>query len=170
VINRLTAFVVLLVSAAACGGDSGRKKTDAPLPPDVVSYDGYKSIIIGMRPNDPGVTSNPKKAACRFAAPANYPAGVRVMLVNDTAVRIDVDSGGIATPAGIFVGDPESKVMERYKDAILAPHKYVAGGRYIIVTSPVDSMRRGIFETDGAKVLRYRFGRRPEVDFVEGCG
>ena len=93
------------------------------------------------------------------------------MLSGDTVVRIDVDSAGVATPANVQVGDPEAHVMEAYRNAVVTqPHKYVEGGHYLIATSPVDTMRRGVFETDGQKVVRYRFGRRPEVDFVEGCG
>jgi hypothetical protein len=37
------------------------------------------------------------------------------------------------------------------------------------VTDPADSMLRIIFETDSGRVVRYRAGRRPPVDYVEGC-
>ena len=34
---------------------------------------------------------------------------------------------------------------------------------------PEDSARRLIFETDGQRVVRYRAGITPAVEYVEGC-
>lgn len=98
------------------------------------------------------------------------PAGVSVMFAQDTIARIDVDSAGVASGLGVAVGDSESKVTSAYDNVVTQPHKYLEGGHYLIVTSPTDSLRRGVFETESGKVVRFRFGKRPEVDFVEGCG
>ena len=94
-----------------------------------------------------------------------------VMLVRDTVARLDVRDSSLATDAGVRVGDPESRVMERYKGSVKSePHKYVQGGHYLIVTSPATSTRQIVFETDGKRVTSYRVGRTPEVRWVEGCG
>lgn len=50
------------------------------------------------------------------------------------------------------------------------PHLYT-NGHYLIVRSdkPELSHYRIVFETDGTSVTRFRSGREPEVEFVEGC-
>jgi hypothetical protein len=110
--------------------------------------------------------------ACRYVRPKTLPSGMKVMVVNDTVVRLDVDSGTVVTEKGIGVGSADSAVRTAYGSALkTAPNKYApppAGD--LIVTSPDDTLRRIVFESDGAKVKRYRVGLRPAVDFVEGCG
>lgn len=94
-----------------------------------------------------------------------------VMLVRDTVARLDVRDSSLVTDAGVRVGDAESRVMERYKGRVKSePHKYVSGGHYLIVTSPSDTTRQLVFETDGKRVTSWRVGRTPEVRWVEGCG
>ncbi|HEY4307336.1 MAG TPA: hypothetical protein VGM82_22885 [Gemmatimonadaceae bacterium] len=109
--------------------------------------------------------------ACRIVALDWLPAGTRVMLVNDTLVRVDMDSTStVRTVDGAAVGDSEPHILQLYGKVETQAHKYDPQGRYLIVASPNDSTRRIIFETDGKTVRRYRVGRRPEVDYVEGCG
>jgi hypothetical protein len=92
------------------------------------------------------------------------------MLVRDTVARIDVRDNTLATDAGVRVGDAESRVRELYRGRVKTePHKYVQGGHYLIVTSPTDTTRQIVFETDGKRVTSFRVGRTPEVGWVEGC-
>ncbi|MGQ0538137.1 MAG: hypothetical protein ACT4R6_04255 [Gemmatimonadaceae bacterium] len=50
------------------------------------------------------------------------------------------------------------------------PHKYTGPtGHYVIVQTTGDTLHRLIFETDGSRVVRFRAGRSPAVDYVEGC-
>jgi hypothetical protein len=92
------------------------------------------------------------------------------MLVRDTVARIDVRDNTLPTAAGVRVGDAESRVRELYRGRVKTePHKYVQGGHYLIVTSPADTTRQIVFETDGKRVTGYRVGRTPEVRWVEGC-
>ena len=93
-----------------------------------------------------------------------------VMLSNDTVVRFDVLDSAIATAEGAKVGDAEDRVRQIYQGHVAErPHKYVAGGHYLIV-SPAGAAERVVFETDGKVVTKYRAGREPEVENVEGCG
>jgi hypothetical protein len=94
------------------------------------------------------------------------------MVVNDTVVRVQVDSAGVPTERGASVGDPESRVLELYGSRIVTqPHKYMGPtGHNLIVTDTADARRRLIFETDGQQVVRFRVGLEPSVDWVEGCG
>jgi hypothetical protein len=97
---------------------------------------------------------------------------MRVMLVNDSVARIDVAAPGPRTAAGAGIGDSEAHVVELYGDrATVRPNKYTGPvGHDVVVNAPNDSTHRLVFETNGKKVLRFRAGRQPAVDFVEGCG
>lgn len=63
-------------------------------------------------------------------------------------------------------------IMERYAGRVeTQPHKYVVGGKYLIVTPPDRSASaRLVFEadTDGT-IKRWRVGEPPAVFYVEGC-
>jgi hypothetical protein len=111
--------------------------------------------------------------ACSYVRPASLPAGVSVMLANGRTARIDVDSAGVRTDAGISVGDSSAAVLRAYAGRVTTmPHKYVPGGEYITVrsASPTDSALRIVFESEAGRVTRYRIGRVPEVEWVERCG
>jgi hypothetical protein len=97
--------------------------------------------------------------------------GVKVMVNRGVVARVDVDSAGIGAVGAAGVGDAEARVRELYTGRVTeTPHKYTAGS-YLTVTpqAPADSAFRLVFETDGAKVTRFRAGRLPEVEWVEGC-
>jgi hypothetical protein len=93
------------------------------------------------------------------------------MVEQGRIVRVDVDSAGLATSEGATVGMSEADIRSRYPGVREVPHKYDERGRYLVVTSasPADSALRLIFETDGARVVRYRAGVVPQVEYVEGC-
>ena len=94
-----------------------------------------------------------------------------VMLSNDTVVRFDVLDSAIATAEGARVGDTEARIRQLYQGRVVEqPHKYVAGGHYFVVSPAGATGQRIVFETDGRVVTRYRAGREPEVENVEGCG
>lgn len=99
------------------------------------------------------------------------PPGTMLMFVADTLMRIDVDSGAVRTVDGAGIGDAEGRVVHLYAGHVtVGPHKYTGPtGHYVTVVPPGDSAHRIIFETDGKTVLNYRAGRRPAVEYVEGC-
>ncbi len=81
--------------------------------------------------------------------------------------RIYVPTRGYATRTNIRVGDSERKVVVRYGRAVTrSPHKYLRGGSYFKLTV---GNRRLVFETDGRRVTQMSSGRKPEIDYVEGC-
>ena len=108
---------------------------------------------------------------CDYVDPAGLPPGIALMVERDTIVRIDVDTTGILTPEGAGVGDSETKVLELYRGRVqVQPHKYTGPtGHYLVVSSPSDTLHLIIFETDGEKVITYRAGIRPAVEYIEGC-
>lgn len=143
-----------------------------------VTPSGIGAIRVGMSVDDlrrvAGNFDAPKAGAeCSYVRPGMAPPGVLVMLARGTVSRVDVDSAGVRTDAGIAVGDSASRVTAAYAGRVAAtPHKYVQGGQYLIVraTSPADSTLRIVFETDSGRVTRFRSGRVPQVEWVERCG
>ena len=109
--------------------------------------------------------------ACTYLDRPNIPVRLYFMLVSDTLVRIDVRDSTVLTAEGARVGDSEARVTELYAGRVTTqPHKYTGPtGHYLVVTSPGDTTHLIVFETDGERVTNYRVGRKPEVQWVEGC-
>lgn len=148
---------------------------DAPPGPETwtVRADGIGPIRVGMpvgralgRP-----ASSPAEPieGCTFVYSSAAPEGTALMVVDDTVARVDVESGATATAAGVRIGDPVEAVRRAYGSVEARPHEYVRG-EYLVVRPPgADARHRIVFETDGRRVMRFRAGRLPEVQWVEGC-
>ncbi len=112
-------------------------------------------------------------SGCAYLAIPGIPAGMRTMWVAATLARIDVGAAKLTTDRGAKIGDKQKKIDTLYRGRISAmPAKYDPRGKYLIVrpAPPADSSRRIVFETDSStKVTRFRVGREPEVEWVEGC-
>lgn len=92
-----------------------------------------------------------------------------VMVEKDEISRVDVTAGSVATVEGAKIGDSEDRIKSLYPGRVaVQPHKYT-DGHYLVVTPKSGGDNRIVFETDGKKVLRYRSGRMPAVQYVEGC-
>ena len=108
-------------------------------------------------------------AGCNYMEWRGGPAGVRVMVEGGRVARVDVDTVGIRTAAGAGVGDTDEQVQRLYPGRVaVSPHKYETG-HYLTVIDGADTAFALVFETKGGKVTRYRAGRRPQVEYVEGC-
>jgi hypothetical protein len=110
-------------------------------------------------------------AACDYLRWPGGPAGVTVMVEQLRIARVDVLSGAIATDEGAQIGDSTDRIRSLYAGRVTAsPHKYTAG-QYLTVApaSPADGGFRLVFETEGGRVTRYRSGKVPQVQYVEGC-
>jgi hypothetical protein len=106
---------------------------------------------------------------CTYISPKNAPKGVALMVEKGTVSRIDITEGTVATTNGARIGDSEDRIKSLYANQVkVMPHKYT-DGHYLVVTPPGAGDNRIVFETDGKKVLRYRSGREPAVEYVEGC-
>jgi hypothetical protein len=155
---------------AALAADSAARWT--------VTVSGIGPIRVGMTLEDlrriAGNFPSPKPTAeCTYVHPASTPGGVSIMLARGKVARIDVDSAGVRTDAGVGVGDSTSRVNAAYPGRVdAAPHKYVPDGQYLTArpSSPADSALRIVFEVEKGRVTRFRSGRRPEVEWVERCG
>ena len=167
-------LVMLVTLAASCAPETRRPASTAW----VVTPDGIGAIRVGMTADElrravGDVAGANPTADCSYVRPSGAPAGVSVMLARGQVARVDIDSAGVSSDAGVAVGDRTAKVAGAYAKRMTAtPHKYVPAGQYLTVrsASPADSMRRMVFETENGRVTRFRAGRVPEVEWVERCG
>lgn len=108
---------------------------------------------------------------CDFWQPRNVPPGVSFLVEHNRVMRVDVDSATVATASGARVGDSEARILELYGDRIVRrPHEYLDGSYLTYVPrDAADTNFRLVFETDGRRVTTFRAGRRPTVEYVEGC-
>jgi hypothetical protein len=149
---------------------------DSAAPHWTVRADGIGSLRVGVPlaavSRTLGETLRATRAGCDYVNPASMPEGILLMVIDDTVVRVDVDSAGVLTTEGAQVGDSESRVLELYgARARIEPHKYTyPDGHYVVVTPPGDTLHRIIFETLKGRVTTYRAGRVPAVQLVERCG
>ena len=184
-VRLLLASCATLLLLAVCGraGESA-PDVDATAPTDTatadpvegetLTMDGFGAIRIGLTPDAlraAGLTVERDtlytEDACYYVRIAEAPDSLFFMVEEGTLARIDVHSRAVTTPDGDRVGDPEADVLARHPDAAVQPHKYT-DGHYLVVLSP-DSSRALVFETDGTHVTEFRAGRRPAVEYVEGC-
>ncbi len=113
----------------------------------------------------------PEDTSCGYARWDGLPRRVRVMVTNDTIVRVFVQDSTARTADGMGLGSTEQQLREPYADRLMvSPHEY-DDGHYFTVTpvAPADSAYRLIFETNGRTVTSYRAGLLPAVGWIEGC-
>jgi hypothetical protein len=150
-----------------------RNQTTSPPPVWRVTADGIGPVRVGMTLAEVEAAAGVRLAAlasdgCEYRPLRSPDGNVLAMFTGGRVARIDVREPAAATAAGVHVGDTSTRVRELYGNAVVAtPHKYT-DGQYLTV--PLRVSRRLIFETDGSVVTRYRAGRLPEVEWVEGCG
>ena len=126
-------YATVLVLLAACRGQDAPQPgtSDAQVPSLAVSPDGVGPVKTGWTLQQlnsalgeqlrPTFEVNPE---CDYLDPAALPPGIGLMIVQDTVVRIDVDTTGIPTTEGAVVGDTEARVLELYRGRIeVQPHK-----------------------------------------------
>ncbi len=166
-------------SAAAAATVQIRPTSGAPAG-TVVTERGVGPVRVGMTIAQAssalhGALTAPPVAdtsSCGYATLRGALAGVRLMTAAGRVVRVDVDHGTTRTDAGARIGDAERRVESLYAGRVKSgPSKY-GNGHSLVVTpaAAADSGYRIVFETDGRVVTKYRAGRRPEVEYVEGCG
>jgi hypothetical protein len=159
------ALLSLVAGALACAGAAGG--------PPRVSSDGYHGVRFGMTPAEaaaaygaplaPAAPVPERERGCYYVTASGAPG---FMVVDERVARLDVREPGILTDANVGVGSLEFEVLAAYGErAEVSPHKYT-DGHYITIDAGEHSL---VFETDGTRVTRYRAGREPEVQWVEGC-
>lgn len=144
-----------------------------------VSIRGYGPVEAGMTltqaesaGHKPITHPKSDQAECDMVAfAADSTQGIEFLVERGTIERVDILDSTIATNHGARVGSTEAAVESLYPGRVtVQPHKYDEAGHYLVIgPKPEDSLFALVFETDGHRVTRYRAGRRPAVEYVEGC-
>lgn len=170
--------------ASSVGAPAGNAPSVRPAvidPAALARYDGYGDLRFGMSQTAFAkawrgalqYTSPAPGSSCRYGLPAwaGTPREFAFMFEDGRFVRYDVGTVKALAPGGGRVGMTLAQIHALYGAAVSAqPHKYVQGAKVLRVAA---AQGRGVlvFEAgaDG-KVLRWRVGVPPQVDYVEGCG
>ncbi len=144
-----------------------------------VQIDGIGAVRVGMTVKQAAKAAgvnlvssyNEGSYECRYVQPQSGLKNIGMMVSKDRIVRVDIYQGSsIKTLKGAGIGDSETRIKSLYPGRIqVSPHKYTKG--HYLTFVPVDraDQHRIVFETDGRKVLNYRVGKLPDVEFIEGC-
>lgn len=101
---------------------------------------------------------------CQIWTLAGAPGGLGIMTAYGRVARIDIRNRRWQTARGIRIGDKGWEVKRRY-GVRASGHEYTRG-QYLVTRGK----RRIVFETSSTgKVTRFRAGRPPHVEYVEGC-
>jgi hypothetical protein len=137
-----------------------------------MTFDEARAVLGGdLRMSDDVVGAEEGPDRCDHPRSARFPAGVLVMVQGRRVVRVEVDSGAVATAEGARIGDTEARIQQLYPGRVtVQPHKYT-DGHYLVVrpAAASDTTHLLVFETDGRVVQRFRAGQKPQVEYVEGC-
>ena len=156
--------------------------TDATAPIAALDWNGVAGVAFGTSPDAlrtawPGGAAPEAPVApglCHFLYAQPKPIdgyGVAFMVEGDKFVRVDVDAPDVRAPGGGHAGMTADAVRAAYAGRIEEqPHKYVEGGKYLVVTPADAGATRLVFEVDAAGIVTaWRLGLPPQVHYVEGC-
>ncbi|MGO1072169.1 lectin [Lysobacter sp. CA199] len=144
-------------------------------------FDGYGDMRFGMTAEDA------KKAwggelkgqaatdgGCYYLRPiwVTEPRAFGFMFEAGKLVRLDVGNDKETAPGGGKRGMSADEIRKLYAGRVEEQgHKYVQGAKYLRVADNGGGSGVLVFETDATgKVVAWRVGVPPQVDYVEGCG
>jgi len=155
---------------------------DAPAPGAAIAWTGVAGVAFGTAPDAlrtawPGGALPDAPVApglCHFLYAQPKPQdgyGVAFMVEGDKFVRVDVEAPDVIAPGGGHAGMTADAIRAAYAGRIEEqPHKYLEGGKYLVVSPADGGTARLVFEVDAAgNVTGWRLGLPPQVNQVEGC-
>lgn len=181
IISLTSILVSLTISAVAIAGTNTPTKITNK---SKLAINGIGSIQVGMTVAEAAKASgtkivtyanSPLNQNCDYVQPQGAPKGIGFMVRNGRIARVDVyDNKSITTLSGAKIGDTEARIKALYPGQIkVSPHAYTGGmGGHYLTFVPKDKSDFGyrvVFETDGKRVVNFRAGKLPEVEYVEGC-
>lgn len=143
-------------------------------------FDGYGDMRFGMSADEAkkawggelkGTATS--DGACYYLRPiwVTNPRDFAFMIEAGKFVRVDVGNDKEVAPGGGKRGMSADEIRKLYAGRIEEQdHKYVQGAKYLRVSDAGGGTGVLVFETDAAgKVIAWRSGVSPQVDYVEGC-
>jgi hypothetical protein len=114
-------------------------------------------------------------APCAYLVPDPAPSDgmeVAFMFENGKFVRYDVKGAQYQAPGSGMIGNNLEALKALYEGRYTEqPHKYIEGGKTLVVTSPEGGDSALVFDigADGM-ATSWRVGVPPQIHYVEGCG
>jgi hypothetical protein len=151
-----------------------------------LALDGIGPIRVGMTVDEASQSAGIKltrsgsggldEYQCSYVQPKGEPEGISFMVTKGRIARVDISSKRITTIKGAKIGDTEDQIFSIYPGQIQATrHPYQGrspyNGKYLtfVPKDADDKNYRIIFETAKNRVMRFRSGKLPEVEAIEGC-
>jgi hypothetical protein len=133
---------------------------------------GMTAAAMAQVLNDSTLAGIDTRASCTYVHPKRMPRGASLMMSKGVFVRVDVDSAGVLTEAGLGVGDSEVSVLVINSGRARIESNKFSGSlaHNLIVTSATEPDNIMIFETDGSSIQHFRAGTRAAVELAGRCG
>ena len=157
------AYVIVLF------GSSGTFAADKTVVVGSSAAGGFK---IGMTKAQIKLTRKPViygedvNGGCVEARVKNQP--ITLMLENNIVTRIYLTDPSYITAKRIHLGSTEQSAIAAYGTPLkIEPHHYDQNGHYLTLFD-----RKGFglrFETDGKVITTFSIGKKPAIEYVEGC-
>lgn len=142
-----------------------------------ISVDGYCGVEFGMSVDDarkafpgglPAFEPLDDETDCYYLGIAKDDYEVAFMLVYGIIERIDVSADWVPTAEGARIGMTLDEVAALYPSSVRKPNFYTAPDEDLIVN--LDGNVFMVFQTSfEGPVDHFHVGRKPTVDYVEGC-
>lgn len=153
--------------------------------PGLAGFSGYGDLTLGIAATGmeqawggalEALGAVEDAAACHYLRPKRGAPSDKdplFMVEGGQFVRYDIRAASEVAPGGGRIGMRKDDILQLYAGKVEElPHKYT-DGQYLRVEDPAGGKGVLVFETDGkdadSKVLRWRVGLAPQVDYVEGC-
>ncbi len=120
--------------------------------------------------------SGGEEYGCFYFKPQGEPKGIAFMVTKGRIARVGISNERITTIKGAKIGDTEDRIISLYPgqiQIIKAPLTARPEGNpknlTFVPKDHPDKNYRIIFETVNNRVYRFRSGKLPEVEYIEGC-
>ncbi|HBK99807.1 MAG TPA: hypothetical protein DD001_22045 [Microcoleaceae bacterium UBA10368] len=120
--------------------------------------------------------SGGEEYGCFYFKPQGEPKGIAFMVTKGRIARVGISNERITTIKGAKIGDTEDQIISLYPGQIQITKNPLfarpeAKSKYLtfVPKDAADKNYRIIFVTANNRVISFRSGKIPEVDYIEGC-
>jgi len=150
-----------------------------------LAINGIGPIRVGMTVNEASqsagvklvfVMNEPDAYSCSYFKPQGELKDIAFMVTKGRIARIDIGDKRITTIRGAKIGDTLDRIISLYpgqiqitKTPLTARPEGNPKNLTFVPKDDADKNYRIIFQTALNQVIRFRSGKLPEVEFIEGC-
>lgn len=178
-IGTIVIVVILITSVNAQAQLTERSKLAidgiGPIRLGMTVDEASRSAGIRLVRNDDGYRDKKSERFCAYFEPKGYPKGIHFMLTNRRIARVDISNKRVTTIKGAKIGDSQERIFALDPGQITStPHPYgrpPANKKYLIFVpkNTADKNYRMIFDMLDNRVIYFRSGKIPEINYSEGC-